>query len=145
MGNNNVKPLPNNKKSPIISNEKIKLFVFSWNTNLIQFKDDTLSIKFLQPILEKIIRNNCNLVLLCLQQNSNNSEIIPAIHRVMIKLGYLMPYVDGKYSDNSEGKLKMIVFAHNNWWNKLKKKYTGIKIEKIVELWSFYRKRLYFT
>lgn len=130
MGNNNVKPLPNNKKSPIISNEKIKLFVFSWNTNLIQFKDDTLSIKFLQPILEKIIRNNCNLVLLCLQQNSNNSKIIPAIHRVMIKLGYLMPYVDGKSSDHSEGKLKMIVFAHNNWWNKLKKKYTGIKIEK---------------
>lgn len=130
MGNNNVKPLPNNKKSPIINDEKIRLFVFSWNTNLIHFKDDNFSLKFLQPILEKIIRNNCNLVLLCLQQNSDNSKIIPAIHRIMINLGYLMPREDGKSSNHSEGKLKMIMFAKTNWWNKLKKRYDGIKIEK---------------
>lgn len=130
MGNSNVKPIEINKRSPILNDEKMKLFVFSWNTNLIEFKDDTSKLKFLQPILSKILNSNCNLVLLCLQQNSSTSKITHSIHKIMKKIDYIMPREDGKNSNSSDGKLKMLLFAQSDWWGKMKKKYTNAKISK---------------
>lgn len=132
MGNSNVKPIEINKKSPIIDNEKIRLFIFNWNTNLIEFKDDSSKLKFLQPILFKIRNNNCNLVLLCLQQNSSLSKITNPINRIMKNLGYVMPREDGINANSSDGKLKMLLFAHTEWWGKMKRKYTNAKIIKEV-------------
>lgn len=132
MGNSNVKPIEVNKRSPIIDEEKIKLFVFSWNTNLIEFEEDRSKLKFLQPILSKIMHSNCNLVLLCLQQNSASSKITPTIHKIMNGMGYTMPREDGKNSNSSDGKLKMLLFAHTDWWGKMKRKYTNAKIFKEV-------------
>lgn len=132
MGNNNVKPIEVNKKSPIINEDKIKLFVFSWNTNLIDFKEETSKLKFLQPILSKIKQSNCNIVLLCLQQNSSTSKITTPIHKIMNKLGYIMPKENGKNANSSDEKLKMLLFANTEWWGKMKKKYSNAKISKDV-------------
>lgn len=148
MGNSNLKPLPNKKLSNI--KEPIRLFVFSWNSEAINYQGNETDLKFIAPMLDKLLKSNCNLAVFCFQEELNKSTLVPTLHKVMNKIGFVMPRETGtnigaEHELQGLGKasfrhqtiplkrgLKMVIFAQNKWWNKIKSKYTHIQIKKEV-------------
>ena len=148
MGNNNVKPLPNKKLTSFNSKDPIDLYAFTWNTEAIQSTENYQGIKFMIPFMEKIKRRLPKIVVVCLQEDTQNSSFMPSIKKLMKAIDYIVPR-ETKTDRNADhelmglGKasyrnsvipkkrgLRMTVFVNDKWWGELKKKYTHVSIEK---------------